>query len=55
MDAEEPSVPDMPDFMTAVSVAADLDSQPLNDLVVSVMDQDVLERNVEAQVSTFTS
>ena len=32
------------------SVAADLDSQPLNDLGVSVMDQDVLERNVAAQV-----
>ena len=34
------------------SVAADLDSQPLNDLGVSVMDQDVLERNVAAQVAT---
>lgn len=32
------------------SVAADLDSQPLNDVGVSVMDQDVLERNVAAQV-----
>jgi hypothetical protein len=33
-----------------VPVAEDLDSQPLNDLGVSVMDQDVLERNVAAQV-----
>ena len=34
-----------------ISEAADLDSQPLNDLGVSVIDQDVLERNVAAQVS----
>ena len=32
------------------SAAADLDSRPLTDLGVSVMDQDVLERNVAAQV-----
>ena len=37
---------------TDPSIAADLDSQPLNDLGVSVMDQDVLERNVAAQVQT---
>jgi hypothetical protein len=30
----------------------DLDSQPLNDLGVSVMDQDELERNVVAQVTS---
>jgi hypothetical protein len=30
----------------------DLDSQPLNDLGVSVMDQDELERNVAAQVGS---
>lgn len=33
-----------------VSEAEDLNSQPLDDLGVSVMDQEVLERNVAAQV-----
>jgi hypothetical protein len=39
---------------TAVETTAmtDLDSQPLNDLGVSVMDQDQLERNVAAQVGS---
>jgi hypothetical protein len=32
------------------ATVADLDSQPLGDLGVSVMDQDQLERNVAAQV-----
>jgi hypothetical protein len=32
------------------SVMADLDSQPLSDLGVSVMDQEVLEANVAAEV-----
>jgi hypothetical protein len=32
------------------SVLADLDSQPLSDLGVSVMDQEVLEANVAAEV-----
>ena len=41
----------MADEQMHISAAADLDSQPLNDLGVSVMDQDVLERNVAAQVS----
>jgi hypothetical protein len=50
MDTAEPSVPAITDPMTADSVVTDLDSQPLNDLGVSVMDQDVLERNVAAQV-----
>jgi len=37
--------------MTDVAISADImDSQPLNDLGVSVMDQDTLERNVAAQV-----
>jgi hypothetical protein len=36
--------------MADQSAMEDLDSQPLNDLGVSVMDQDVLERNVAAQV-----
>jgi len=35
------------------SLAGDLDSQPLNELGVSLMDQDVLERNVAAQVARF--
>ena len=34
----------------ATAEAADMDTQPLDDLGVSVMDQDVLERNVAAQV-----
>jgi len=38
------------DMSTMAEITADLDSQPLNDLGVSVMDQDVLERNVAAQV-----
>lgn len=47
------SAPVLPEAMPAdSSIAADLDSQPLNDLGVSVMDQDVLERNVAAQVQT---
>jgi hypothetical protein len=50
MDTAEQSV--ITDPMTADSVATDLDSQPLNDLGVSVMDQDVLERNVAAQVGS---
>lgn len=36
--------------MADPSTAADLDSRPLTALGVSVMDQDVLERNVAAQV-----
>ena len=52
MDTAGPSVTAITDPMTADSVATDLDSQPLNDLGVSVMDQDVLERNVAAQVGT---
>lgn len=44
------SDPVVSETMADQSVAADLDSQPLNDLGVSVMDQDVLERNVAAQV-----
>lgn len=36
--------------MADPSTAADLDSRPLTDLGVSVMDQNVLERNVAAQV-----
>jgi hypothetical protein len=50
MDTAGPSV--ITDPKTADSVATDLDSQPLNELGVSVMDQDVLERNVAAQVGT---
>ena len=34
------------------SIAPDLDSQPLTDWGVSVVDQDVLERNVAAQVQS---
>lgn len=41
--------------ITDDSVAMDLDSQPLNDLGVSVMDQDVLERNVAAQADAALS
>lgn len=50
MTAEE--ISDLPVRVTMAdqSVAMDLDSQPLSDLGVSVMDQDVLERNVAAQV-----
>ena len=47
MATEDPFVSSVAE---AMPVAADLDSQPLNDLGVSVMDQDVLERNVAAQV-----
>lgn len=35
---------------TRTDTMADLDSQPLEDLGVNIMDQDVLERNVAAQV-----
>jgi len=45
-----PVLADSEDMLIDESVAADMDSQPLNDLGVSVMDQDVLERNVAAQV-----
>ena len=38
------------DTIMEESVAADLGSQSLDDLGVSVMDQDILERNVAAQV-----
>jgi hypothetical protein len=37
------------------SVMADLDSQPLSDLGVSVMDQEVLEANVAAEVCAQNS
>lgn len=40
----------VPDNMAEHSVATHLDSQPLSDLGVCVMDQDVVERNVAAQV-----
>lgn len=43
-------IPTVAEDARDVPVAEDLDSQPLNDLGVSVMDQDVLERNVAAQV-----
>ena len=36
--------------MADPSIAPDLESQPLTALGVSIMDQDVLERNVAAQV-----
>lgn len=49
--AEQTPVVVVKDSMGTDSVAADLDSRPLNDLGVSVMEQDVLERNVAAQVS----
>jgi len=53
MDIEEPPVPVVPDTISAdPCVPADLDLQPLNELGVGVMDQDVLERNVAAQVRT---
>lgn len=56
MDTEQMSVPGLPETVpTDSSIAADLDSQPLNDLGVSVMDQDVLERNVAAQVQTHNN
>jgi len=42
------------ELMMEDTTAADLDSQPLNDLGVSFMDQDELERNVAAQVCTFS-
>jgi hypothetical protein len=49
--ADDISDPVMEDSSMAVpTTAADLDSQPLNELGVSVIDQDVLERNVAAQV-----
>ena len=38
-----------------VPVAEDLKSRPLDELGVSVMDQDVLERNVAAQVCHLDS
>jgi hypothetical protein len=44
------TLPAIAEMSTMAGTAADLDSQPLNDLGVSVMDQDVLERNVAAQV-----
>jgi len=47
--AQTAKIPD--DKVMDESAAADLGSQSLNDLGVSVMDQDVLERNVAAQVS----
>jgi hypothetical protein len=51
MSAEDTSDSVMEDStMANPSTAADLDSQPLTDLGVSVMDQDMLERNVAAQV-----
>jgi hypothetical protein len=43
-DNDTPQQHDMSD------VVPDLDSQPLNDLGVSVMDQDTLERNLAVQV-----
>ena len=49
MVAEGLPIPPIPNGMP---VFADLDSQPLDDLGVSVMDQDVLERNVAAKVWT---
>jgi hypothetical protein len=54
MATEDSPTPVVPETMVDQSVAMDLDSQPLNDLGVSVMDQDVLERNVAAQVCTKT-
>jgi len=36
------------------TAAEDVDSQPLNDLGVSFMDQDELEKNIAAQVWTFS-
>ena len=51
MTAEDTSDALMEDSPLADPPAfADLDSQPLTDLGVSVMDQDVLERNIAAQV-----
>lgn len=44
------SLPATTEMSTMVEMTADLDSRPLNDLGVSIMDQDVLERNVAAQV-----
>ena len=38
------------DVLAETVQMAEQDSQPLNDLGVSVMDQDELERNVAAQV-----
>jgi hypothetical protein len=56
MDADEAAA--QTDPMTAAdgdamedTLGADLGSQPLDELGVSVMDQDVLEREVVAQVS----
>ena len=49
MDIAEQTPATAEDAMN-VSVAEDLKTQPLDDLGVSVMDQDVLERNVAAQV-----
>jgi len=54
MTTEESFTPVVPGTVVDQSFAMDLDSQPLNDLGVSVMDQDVLERNVAAQVCTKT-
>jgi len=45
--AHEPMVEDTP-------TAGDVDSQPLSDLGVSFMNQDELEKNVAAQVWTFS-
>jgi hypothetical protein len=44
------SLPATTEMSIMPDMASDLDSRPLNDLGVSVMDQDVLERNVAAQV-----
>ena len=55
MGEEDMDVDDLSERSTSVTIAkdlpsVDLDSQPLTDLGVDVLDQDVLERTVAAQV-----
>ena len=55
MEMQENSISDTESLFGGTTeerpTAMDLDSAPLGDLGVSVMDQDVFERNVAAQVS----